>query len=60
MGPVRQEGSSGTSTATDFKFRAVLTEEWQRFLQMTTNRLVASMQRRCVALTNSRGGFTRY
>lgn len=42
------------------ELRAALTEEWQRIPQMTINRLVASMRRRCVAVINSRGGFTRY
>ena len=36
------------------ELRAALTEEWQRIPQMTINR------RRCVAVINSRGGFTRY
>ena len=42
------------------ELRAALTEEWQRIPKMTINRLVASMRRRCVAVINSRGGFTRY
>ena len=40
--------------------QAALTEEWQRIPQVSINRLVASMRRRCVAVINGRGSFTRY
>ena len=61
MGPVRQEGSSATSTQKTLnELRAAPTEERQRIRQMTINRIVASMRRRCVAVINNRAGFTRY
>ena len=42
------------------QLQAALTEEWQRIPQVSINRLVASMRRRCVAVMNSQGSFTRY
>ena len=39
---------------------AVLTEDWQRIPHVSINRLVASVRRRCVAVINGRGAFTRY
>ena len=42
------------------QLRAALMEEWQRIPQVSINRLIASMQRRCVAVINNRGAFTRY
>ena len=42
------------------QLRAALTEEWQCIQQVSINRLIASMRRRCVALINKRGAFTRY
>ena len=46
--------------ATLDQLRAALTEEWQRIPQASINRLIASMRRRCVAVINNRGAFTRY
>ena len=42
------------------QLRAALTEEWQRIPRVSINRLIASVRRRCVAVFNSRGAFTRY
>ena len=42
------------------RLQAALTEEWQGIPQVTINRIVASMRRRCVAVINCRGSFTRY
>ena len=40
------------------QLRAALTEEWQRIPQVSINRLIASMRRRCVAVINNSGGLT--
>ena len=39
---------------------AALMEEWQRIPQVSINRLIAPMRRRCVAVINNRVAFTRY
>jgi hypothetical protein len=35
-------------------------EEWDNITQATINRLINSMQRRCVALHEENGGHTKY
>jgi hypothetical protein len=37
-----------------------LEDEWQRIHMASINRLIASMHRRCQAVIDNRGSFTRY
>lgn len=40
--------------------RQALQEEWDNFPQAKIRRLISSMRRRCMAVSEARGGHTRY
>ncbi len=42
------------------QLRTTIEEEWTNFPQATTNNLINSIRRRCVALREANGGHTRY
>ena len=42
------------------QLRIALEDEWQRIHMASINRLIASMHRRCQAVIDNRGSFTRY
>jgi hypothetical protein len=42
------------------QLQRVLTDEWNNIHQAFVMRLIGSMRRRCLAVSNARGGHTRY